>query len=265
MKKLIVANWKCNPQTKKKAVSLIKKIHNELFSFNLKKTEVVLCPPFLFIETIFSFLEKLEKKEKKKILLGAQNSFWEKEGGAFCGEISPMMLKNFSVKYVIVGHSERRKYLKEDDQMIAKKIKALFETKISPILCVGETEKERKEERTAFVIKTQLKKSLSFLKKYSKKFPLEKINVAYEPVWAIGTGNFCPPKEALKMLIYIKKILFTIFGRKKGEKIRILYGGSVSQKNAKAYIKEGFQGLLIGGVSLKPKEFCQIIKEIENL
>jgi len=240
--KIIVGNWKMNPTSKKRAKVLFFKIEKELKKDPqiLKKVKVVICPPFLYLPLFL--------KRKSKISLGAQNVFFE-EKGAFTGEISPRMLKGFGVEFVILGHSERRKYFGETDEMIEKKLKAVLKFNLKPILCIGETEKERKEGKTFKVLKRQLK-VISNLK--SK---IQNLILAYEPVWAIGTKNPCDPEKAREVFVFLRRIL---------KKNKILYGGSVDSKNAKDYIEVGFNGLLIGGASLNPKEFVQIIKDCSS-
>ncbi len=226
MKHLIVANWKMNPFVIKEAEKVAKAVEMA----NSNKNEVVICPPFLFLEK----LGKIIKKTK----LGAQNCFWEKEG-AFTGEISPRQLKNLGVRYVIIGHSERRK-MGESDEIIIKKVATAKQEGLSIILCVGENEEEKRANKTKAVIETQLKKIK------------EEVIVAYEPIWAIGTGQSCHYSEAEKIRIFIKEM--------RGSTSLILYGGSVNSKNAGDYLKKAkFSGLLIGGVSLNLKEFQKII------
>jgi len=209
---------------------------------NIKKVEIVICPPFTFLSNI--------QYPISNIKLGAQDCFWE-EKGAFTGEISPLMLKNLGCEYIIIGHSERRK-LGETDEMINKKIKAVITAKLKPILCIGETEKERKPGKTFQMLKDQLKDDLKNLT--SKTYNLKPLVIVYEPVWAIGTGNPCSSKEAKKVFLFLQKF----FG-----KVPVLYGGSVDSENAASYIHEAnFQGLLVGGASLNPKEFIKIIKSV---
>ncbi len=208
---LIVANWKMNPSSLAEARKLFNLENKGTRRF--KRVEVVICPPFIYLPVL-----------KAK---GAQDCFWE-EKGAFTGEVSAKMLKDFGVKYVILGHSERRKYQKETDETINKKIKAVISAGLKPILCVA---------------------NLSQLEKSSKDIS-EEIIVAYEPVFAIGTGKPCEPLMAKKM-------------RDKIDYSRVLYGGSVNSQNARDYIeKAGFQGLLVGGASLNPAEFIKIIQSI---
>lgn len=238
MKPLIIANWKCNPQT----LAEVKRLFNSIVkgTKNVKNTEVIICPPFLYILKI--------QNTRYKIKIGAQDCFWE-EKGAFTGEISPPMLKNLGCRYVIIGHSERRK-LGETDEMVNKKIKAVLKVKLKPILCIGETEKERKQGKTFKILKSQINQGL---KGISKK-DFKNLILAYEPVWAIGSGNPCGIPEAKKASSFLRKII---------KNIPFLYGGSVNSQNASDYIKKaGFQGLLVGGASLNPKEFVKIAKVI---
>jgi len=222
MKKLIVANWKMNP------ASLIgaRKLFN-----SVKKTKAVICPPLVYL-TEFNYKP-----------LGAQNCHWQ-ESGPYTGEVSPKMLKNLGVEYVIIGHSERRNYFKETDEMINKKVKAALKAGLKPILCIG----EKKGENSEKVISNQLKQDL---KGISRK-DLPKAIIAYEPVWAIGTGDFCPADTAEKTRDFIRGKLNN----------KVLYGGSVNSKIANDYIKVGFDGLLVGGASLDAQEFIKIVKNV---
>jgi triosephosphate isomerase len=250
MQKLIVANWKMNPQSLKEAKKLFNSVKNWIkrHSNVLKNIGIIICPPFVYLPG-FALSTSNFRHRTSNISLGAQDLFWE-EKGAFTGEISPKMLKNLGVEYVIVGHSERRKILGETGEMINKKLKAAIKTKLKPILCIGETEKERTSGKTFQVLKNQLKKALNGTS--NVKLQTSNLIIAYEPVWAIGTGNPCKPEDAKEVLLFLRKIL----------KFPILYGGSVNSKNAKDYIKIGFDGLLVGGASLDPKEFIEIIKGI---
>jgi len=220
MKSLIIANWKCNPTTLVEA----KKLFNQV-----KNTDAIICVPFVYIS------------ELKSNNLCAQNCFWA-ESGPYTGEVSPKMLKDSGIKYVIIGHSERRIYFEETDEMINKKLKAVLNAGLIPILCIG----DKKGESAEKIIDKQLKKDLKGIA--PKK--LNKIIIAYEPVWAIGTGDFCEKNQAKKALRFIKSKL----------KNKILYGGSVNSKIAKNYIDVGFDGLLVGGASLNADEFIKIVK-----
>jgi triosephosphate isomerase len=250
IQKLIVANWKMNPQSLKEAKKLFNSVKNWLkrHSNVLKNIRIIICPPFVYLPN-FSSLTSNPQHLISNIYLGAQDLFWE-EKGAFTGEISPRMLKNLGVEYVIVGHSERRQILGETDEMINKKLKAAIKAKLKPILCIGEIEKERKLGKTLQVLKNQLKKALT----NTSNIELQTSNlvIAYEPVWAIGTGNPCKPENAKEVLLFLRKIV----------KFPILYGGSVNSKIAKDYIEVGFDGLLVGGASLDSKEFIEIIKGV---
>ncbi len=228
-KPIVVANWKMNPQKEEEAVRIAK--------FSDKKG-VVVCSPFVFLSVV--------KKEIKKADLGAQNCFFEKRG-AFTGETSSLMLKNYGCKYVIIGHSERRELFDEKEEEIKKKINVLLDEKITPIFCVGEDEKN----------KESLKDQLRVLENIS----LKKIIIAYEPKFAIGTGNACDTEEAEKKKVLIKSILAK--SHEGGEGVVILYGGSVDSKNALSYIKKaGFDGLLVGAASIKEKEFVGLLKNL---
>lgn len=251
---LIVANWKCNPPTLRQARQLFGSVKKGLSNSKNKKVEVVICPPFPFILNI--------KSEILNLKLGAQNCFWEKRG-AFTGEVSPQMLKDLGCQYVILGHSERRRYFGETDEQINKKVKAALSANLKPILCMGENQEQRSQGKTKELLEEQLISALKLDLKLKTK--ILNLAVAYEPLWAIGTGRACPPKEVQSVNLLLRKILSRKFGAEKAEKIRILYGGSVNSKNAVPYIKEaGSQGLLIGGASLKAKEFLAVIRKLNR-
>lgn len=247
----LIANWKMYPSTQKKAESLLKKTTAKIKGIDPQKGKVIICPPFVYLQNYIP----------SKIELGAQNCFW-KEEGAFTGEISPSMLKSLSVKYVILGHSERRKYFKEQSEDITKKVKVALKNNITPILCIGETKQEREKGDTGEVLKKQLKESLEDLAGTNKT-----LFIAYEPIWAIGSGNNCSPDEAMSNLIFIRKQLSKIFNQQsQGEKssIKILYGGSADSSNTKSYLEAGFDGLLVGSASLQPAEFSKMCKIAEQ-
>ncbi len=240
MKNLIVANWKMNPQTYLEAEDLVRNILSGVKELN--NTEVVICPPF-------TWLTDFSHKNESLVSFGAQNVFYE-EKGAYTGEISSQMLKSAKVDYVIVGHSERRKYFGETDEIVNKKIKKALEVGLKVIFCIGETAEENINAKKNEVLEKQIKKGLNGISN------LENVNIAYEPVWAIGTGNNCSVGEAKISIGFIKKIV--------EEKTRILYGGSVKIENSGAYIKEaGANGLLVGGASLNAEEFIKIVKSAE--
>ena len=231
MKPLIIANWKMNPLTPKEAKALFDAVKK-----GAKGPEVVICPPFVYLPLL------------KGLPLGAQNCSWE-EKGAYTGEISPLMLKEMGVDYVIIGHSERRKYFGETDEQINKKISKALAAGLKVIFCIGETEAERSSGKKNEVLERQIKTGLSGINNQ------ENISVAYEPVWAIGTGNNCSVQETKESIDFIRKFV---------PESRILYGGSVNGENSGPYIKEaGANGLLVGGASLKADEFIKIVKSAE--
>ena len=238
MKTLIVANWKLNPQTAKEAKELFGAVKKGVK--DLKSAELVICPPFVYLPLL------------KGLTLGAQNVFF-KEKGAFTGEISPLMLKDLKVKYVILGHSESRKHLNETDEMISKKMKSILDDGLMPILCVGENEGENKQE----VIERQIKGALEGLSSGQAK----NVVIAYEPVWAIGTGKNCSIDETMSSVLSIRKVISKLYSEEIANNTRILYGGSVDSSNAGSYLKEAeVQGLLVGGSSLDAEEFIKIVK-----
>lgn len=242
MEPLIVANWKCNPKTKKEAEMLLALVKEGLKGE--KGAKVVICPPFVYLSDLSG------------LALGAQNCFWE-EGGAYTGEISVPMIKDSGSEYVIVGHSERRKYFGESDETVSRKLKAVLKEGLTPILCVGETQQERDSSQTEGVLKRQITLAMNGVLADD----LSGFVLAYEPVWAIGTGNPCDQKEAGKMLLFIRKVLTEIYGSQVAGSVAVLYGGSVNSKNSASYIKEAkFQGLLVGGASLKADEFIKLVK-----
>lgn len=245
-----------NPASLKEAEKLFTGVVKSIS--NIKKTEIVICPPFLYLP---SFAKALSGKGKIKnqIFFGAQNIFWEKEG-AHTGEVSGDMLYNIGARYVIVGHSERRA-LGENNFDINKKIKASISSGLIPILCIGENLRDEDHEYLNF-IKIQIEECLSGISKNS----ISKVILAYEPIWAIGKGALpAKPEEFLEMSIFIRKILSDKFGFKEIENIKIIYGGSISEKNVEEFIKIGnADGLLVGRASLNPKKFSEIIKKCEQ-
>jgi triosephosphate isomerase len=252
MKKIIVFNWKANPKTVKEAVKLF--LQTEKGIADNKNIEAVVCPPFPFLTAV--------KPLAKKTRLGAQDCSWE-EYGPYTGEVPAGMLKKLGVDYVILGHSERRA-LGESNEIVAKKVQAALANGLKTIVCVGETAKERKRKQASAVIKRQLVRSLKYLINPSTSSgqanKLTNLIVAYEPVWAVVSEAACFWQEAEKNRQKIKEILRDIFGPE-NDKISVLYGGSVDGKNAPNYLKKaGFDGLLVGNASLKPKEIKAIFQ-----
>ncbi len=234
-----------NPSSVKEAKALFEA---ETGLGKFKNIETVICPPFCYLSLFGS---------SKSVKLGAQDLFWEAQG-AFTGEVSGKMLKDLGCKYVIVGHSERRRYQGETDEIVNFKIKAALKAKLKPILCVGEESGQEIGE----VVSRQLKDGLAGVGKTQ----LGEIIIAYEPIWAIGTGNACLPDNAFRANLLIKKVLTALFGRFLAEKCVTIYGGSVDAKNAVSYIKEAkMQGHLVGGASLDTAEFYKIGEAVNNL
>ncbi len=249
MKSIIIANWKMNPENVKGAKLLFDSVNKEIKNLS-KKPEIVICPPFIYLSDLQNI--------KSNIKLGSQDCFWE-DKGSFTGEISCSMLKNFNSKYVIVGHSERRIFLAETDRNINRKIKAVLKQRLKPIFCIGETKREKDKGRAQTVLRKHIENGL---KKIDRK-ELENIVLAYEPIWAIGSGKPCLPDEAKVMRFFLKKVVSQKYSRAIADKMRMVYGGSVNSQNVKSFIQEaGFNGVLVGGASLKPKEFIGIIKQI---
>jgi len=249
-KPIIIANWKCNPTTSAEAKRLFGSVKKGLR--NSKKTEVVICPPFVFSQRLIP-----QGGNLSMIKLGAQDCFYE-EKGAFTGEISAIMLKNLGCHYVIIGHSERRRIFQETDEMINKKMQAAIKAGLKPILCIGESKEEKGE--IAAVFKTQIKSAFREISK--SKISKSGLCIAYEPVWAIGSGEPCGIDEAMSAKLLIQKILISFLGKSLTKKIPILYGGSVTSKNTQDFINEaGMNGLLIGSASLNAQEFIKIVKK----
>ena len=244
MKKIIAANWKMN-MTMTETKSFLKKIVPKIKN---TKNDVILCLPFTNIQT----LKNMAKNTK--ICIGAQNFYFE-DKGAYTGEISSAMLKDVGVEYVIIGHSERREIFKEDDLLINNKVKKALKEKIIPILCVGESLKERQENKTFEKIKKQLANDLLGIESSQ----IKKIIIAYEPIWAIGTGKTATADEAEEVCKYIKDFIGKEYGESIKKAMKVLYGGSVNNQNAKElFKKENIDGGLIGGASLK-LEFIDMV------
>ena len=255
---LIVANWKMNPASPKEAERLFGVLKKELRK--IENIEVVICPPFVW-------LFKTEISKCRNICIGGQNCFWESKG-AFTGEISPAMIKNMGCQHVIIGHSERKKYFQESDEIINKKLKAALKNRLRPILCVGEeardsfTEDGKLINEMSLVVGEQIKNGLSGISSARA----NEVVIAYEPVWAIGTGTPCSPNDAMKVALFIKKTLANLYSRSIAEKVKILYGGSITSQNSADYIKSaGMDGLLVGGASLNASEFVRIVRNVEEI
>jgi len=243
-KKLIAANWKMY-----KTVSEAEKFINEFLPLvnTVEDIEVVICPPF----TCLSVLSQELKDNRVK--LGAQDVFWASQG-AYTGEIAPAMLLDLHCRYVIIGHSERRQVIGETNVIINRKLKAACEAGLVPIFCVGETLSERQQNQAKQVVQQQLEQGLMDIS------PQELV-LAYEPVWAIGTGVNASPDDAREMAGFIREYLAIIKDRKWAEGIRILYGGSVKPENIARFIAEpDVDGALVGGASLAATDFARIVR-----
>lgn len=248
MRPLIVANWKCNPTSLREAKRLFGSVKRGLKNINSGKIEVVICPPFVYLLNL--------KSEILNLKLGGQDCFWE-EKGAFTGEVSPPMLKDLGCQYVILGHSERRRYRGESDEQINKKLKAAIKVELKPILCLGETERERDQGRTKKILEGQLRNGFKSI--LNLRSEISKLIIAYEPLWAIGTGRPSSPQEVSRVVQFLRTLLVKSYGKRGAERIKILYGGSVRARNASDYLERGgVQGLLVGGASLGAKEFIAI-------
>lgn len=236
-------------KTVAEAVELAEGLKRELR--NEDSVEVVVCPPFT---AIFKIAEALKGSNIK---YGAQDLFWEEEG-AYTGEVSPKMLKDLGCQFCIVGHSERRTYFDETNDTVNKKVKAALKYGITPIMCVGERLEERDSGKTFDVVKNHIEGGLNGLVKDD----VLKIVIAYEPVWAIGTGRNATPEQAQEVHKYIRGLLKNSYGEEISSKVRIQYGGSVKPDNIRGIMNgEDVDGALVGGASLKLKDFVEIVRQ----
>ncbi len=228
------------------AIELVNNLKRELI--DVEEADIVVCPVFTALSEISDLVVD------SNIGLGAQNLYWE-DKGAFTGEVSAPMLKDAGCQYVIIGHSERRKYFGETDETVNKKIKAALEEGLSPIVCVGETLEEREADKTIEVVKAQLAGGLGGIE------DLSKVTIAYEPVWAIGTGKTATPDQAQEVHKFIRGWISEKYSSQVAESLRILYGGSVKPSNAKELMnQEDIDGALVGGASLDSASFVEIVK-----
>ena len=244
MRKIIAGNWKMNGKLEN--LLEIKKISNE---FARSKIEIIICPPFTLLSAASEFA--------KNVYLGAQNLHPESEG-AFTGEISAEMLVDLGVKYSIIGHSERRNEHNETNEIVARKVQISLEKKLQTIICIGETELQRKEDSTLEILEQQLLGSLA------NNTNFENLIVAYEPIWAIGTGLIPDVSEISKIHDFIRMRLVKLYGSN-ASNIPLLYGGSVNGSNASEIFNvDNVNGALVGGASLSFEKFAPIIRAIEN-
>lgn len=252
--KLVIGNWKMN-RSFEEAETLTTDIGDALEDFNLK-TEVVLCPPFPYLELVTDHADE----EGANFYAGAQNCS-QFTNGAYTGEVSAEMLVSLGVEFCIVGHSERRKYCGETNAVIAEKINRLMEQQLIPVVCCGESLKERNEGSHFEVIKKQISEMLFHLSKEE----MEHVVIAYEPVWAIGTGETATPEQADEMHSFIRSMIEKQYGTEMAYNTYIIYGGSCNAQNAvELFAKENVDGGLIGGASLSATDFVQIVEAAET-
>ena len=246
---LIAGNWKMNT-TVSEAIKLVSKMRQELDEID--NVEKVLCPPFISLTAIGELVKG------SSIKLGAQNLYFE-EKGAYTGEISPLMLTELC-DFVIIGHSERRQYFNETDEIVNKKVKAAFKVGLKPVLCIGERLEQNEAGLTAEVVTKQLKSALIGIGNLSK------MVIAYEPIWAIGTGKAATGEQANQTIGIIRHNVSQLYDRETAQDLRILYGGSVTADNATEFMQQPeIDGALVGGASLKADQFLNIVRRTSQI
>jgi triosephosphate isomerase len=247
-RKIVAGNWKMN-KTVPEAVELSRRFR-ELFEADHLEVDVVLCPPFVHLVPVREVIEG------SRIALGAQNLHWE-ERGAFTGEISAEMLLSSGCRFVIVGHSERRQYFGETDEVVNRKVRRALMSGLTPIVCVGETLDERKAGRTESVVERQVRGAFAGMGRDE----IARTVIAYEPVWAIGTGVNATPEQAQEVQRFIRQLIEELAGRDVAAGLRIQYGGSVTPANARDLMSQpDVDGALVGGASLKADSFYEIVR-----
>jgi triosephosphate isomerase (TIM) len=253
MEKLVIGNLKMNILSaveRERYFGLFKK---EITKKIFPKVQIVLCPPFIH-------LESFEKNLGKKVRIGAQDMFWEREG-SFTGEISPAQLKNFGMEYVIIGHSERRRYFGEGNEVVNLKISAALKIGLKPVICVGETKQERDRKQTLGVITKQVREALKDISRTKA----QELVIAYEPIWAVGTDVVPTANEIMEAKLLIRKILVNMYEKRYADQVRIIYGGSVNAKTVEEVCLEpAMDGALIGRESLIPYEFIKIAEILND-
>ena len=243
-KPIIAGNWKMH----KTIVEALEFVNDVKDRVNNDKVEAVICAPYTLLKDL------KEATKETNIKIGAQNMHFE-EQGAFTGEISPLMLKELEVDYVVIGHSERRQYFNETNETVNKKVLKALEVEINPILCVGETLDEREAGNTKNVCKVQVEKALENVSKED----LAKVVIAYEPVWAIGTGKTATSEDANDVISYIRQVVANIYGDLANE-VRIQYGGSVKPSNVAEIMNQSdIDGAVVGGASLKANDYVELV------
>lgn len=244
---LIAGNWKMY-KTISEATQLVQELVKTVGGE--KEVEVAVCPPFTALSTVAGLIKGTD------IRLGAQNLYWEKEG-AYTGEVAPGMLADVGCRYVVLGHSERREYFGETNETVNKKVHSAYAAGMIPIVCVGETLEQRKANETEALVKTQTEKGMAGLTPENA----AKLVVAYEPIWAIGTGLSSDGTDANRVIGVIRQTLAAMYGQAVADQIRILYGGSVKPANIKEFMAESeIDGALVGGASLDAASFTSIVK-----
>lgn len=248
--KLVVGNWKMHNNVSESSI-LVHKLSDKVK--NYRNTEVVLCPSFIALQPLSKEIDD------KKFKLGAQNAYFIDEG-AYTGEVAATQLRDL-VDYVIVGHSERRLHFGETDQIVARKTAAVVRNRMTPILCIGENLFDRQDGETDLVVHDQLTAGLVMLTADE----VAKMVIAYEPIWAIGTGDIAKPDQIKKALRIIRNTVSELYGAKTAQQVRVLYGGSVKADHVGGYMKlKDLDGFLVGGASLNHEEFSQIITKTHN-
>ena len=248
---IIAANWKMH-KTHLEAIQAVQKLSYLLDKDEAEKTEVVICPPFTALRTVETLLDS----DKLPYGLGAQNVYPE-DKGAFTGEVSPVMLAALRVRYVIVGHSERRQIFGEDDAFVNKKVRAVFKHEMTPILCVGETLEEREADGTESKVAQQIRRGFDGVSAEQAATAV----VAYEPIWAIGTGRNAEPADAGRVVEVIRATLADRYDDGVAQAVRVQYGGSVKPGNIREFMAHPeIDGALVGGASLDPEDLALIIK-----
>jgi len=251
-KPIIGANWKMNRGTPSEASEMLNKLIPLIE--RIDNTEIVIFPPFTAIASV------IEIVKKTRIKVGGQNMYFE-EKGAFTGEISPKSLKILGCEHIILGHSERRDIFKESDELINKKLKKALSLNLNPIVCIGEHLKEREDGKTKNLIENQFKASFKELDKNE----MNKTVIAYEPIWAIGTGKTATPDQAEEIHKFIRELITLHFDKHTAQNVRIQYGGSIKPTNAESlFKKENIDGGLVGGASLEAESLYEIISAAEN-
>ncbi|BBU38497.1 MAG: triose-phosphate isomerase [Bacillaceae bacterium] len=250
-KPIIAGNWKMH-KTLEEAKSFVKEVKSLVPPQD--KVDSVICAPALFLGQLVELAEGSELK------IGAQNMHFE-ESGAYTGEISPVALADIGVDYVIIGHSERREMFAETDETVNKKVLAAFKHELTPIVCVGESLAEREAGKTNEIVGDQVKKALAGVDASAVK----NIVIAYEPIWAIGTGKSSSPEDANEVCAHIRGVIADIYSDDVANEVRIQYGGSVKPENIKDFLNQPeIDGALVGGASLEPRSFLQLLEAGQN-